>query len=66
MLAVTPELTANTDTPPPPLTARVLGPGPSMVRFVTMSTVLERVIGELGGQDTENVIVSPDAAFATS
>jgi hypothetical protein len=37
-----------------------------MVRFVTMSTVLERVIGELGGQDTENVIVSPDAAFATS
>jgi len=37
-----------------------------MVRFVLMSMVLLRMIGEVGGQDTEKVMVSPGAAFATS
>ena len=49
-----------------PLTARVLAPDPSMVRFVVMSIVLVGTMGEPGGQDTEKVTVSPEAAFATS
>jgi hypothetical protein len=66
ILAVTPEGTPKTSTALFPLTARVVGPGPMIVRFVLSSMVLLSTMGALEGQETEKVMVSPEAAPATT
>src|ERR1700728_1202997 len=66
MVAVTPDGTSKSSTALFPLTTSSLAPGPSMVTFVSMSMVLARVMGALVGQVTENVMVSPEVAAATT
>ena len=66
MEAVTPDATSNTPLDPPPVTATELAPGPSIDRFTAMSTAAVSEMGELGGQDTEKLTVSPGAAAPTT
>jgi len=66
IVTVTPDGTAKTPTVSFPLTAMVVAPGPAMVRSTAMSMVPARTMGELGGQETEKLTVSPEAAFCTS
>lgn len=67
---VTPEMltvadTSSTSTRLSPLRYILVGPGPSMVRFLVTAMVSDSVMGEPDGQVTEKVMVAPAGAEAT-